>query len=403
MSKRGTRISKTHIDLRSIRVLTAMLFISANANAAEGAVKHFVARARETHSASMLLLRDEKVAAQYRDAGATTSQIELRSASKSVVALGIGSLLHDGLLESPDTPVFRFFPEWDQGRKKLVTIRMLLNETSGLPEPGDARNSLPPDVVRFALASELASNPGEKFSPSSDAVDLLLGIIAQASGKAADEYIAERLFAPLGISDVAWQKDSAGNCLGSGLLMAAQDAAKLGQLVLDNGMWGRDQLIPEAFINEMINPTVSKNVEYGLLWTRTPAWIRLSVDDSSFDLLHNLNVPDRVLAKLSKLRGHTFNSSESLVSALHSTLGDSEFDVLYNAAQARSIRMGSIFHLELGPMAAFSASGDGQYIVVVPAAKVVAVRQSLMPDDQYDDFVERVLDVAKSWASSLKP
>ena len=86
------------------------------------------------------------------------------------------------------------------------------------------------------------------------------------------------------------------------------------------------------------------------------------------------------------------------MAGLREVLSDEQFEELYRAAQARAVRMGTIFHLELGPMAAFSASGEGQFIVVVPSAKVVAVRQTLAADDQYDDFVERVLDVSKRWS-----
>jgi CubicO group peptidase (beta-lactamase class C family) len=374
----------------------AALLFAAAAAAADESLRHFVARAQHAQSVAIVLIHDGKHVAEYHAESGGSELIDLRGATQSVVALGVGLLLRDGFIESLDAPVHRFFPEWNQGRKQFITLRMLLNQTAGLP---NAPSSEPPDTVRFALAAELQGDPGSTFLQTNLAANLLLAVIAKASNKPADEYFANELFAPLGIHGVTWQKDAMGNVLGaSGLAMTVQDAAAVGELVLQAGRWNDQQIIPETYINELLNPQVSKSVEYGLLWTRTPAWIRLSVDDSSLDLLRQLHVPESDITKIATLKGHAFDSSESLVAKLREVLSDEQFEELYRAAQARAVRMGTIFHLELGPMAAFSASGEGQFIVVVPSAKVVAVRQTLAADDQYDDFVERVLDVSKRWS-----
>ncbi|HEU4655452.1 MAG TPA: serine hydrolase [Steroidobacteraceae bacterium] len=379
------------------------LFAAAVASASSRTeVKKLIARGEQTRSAAVLLLRDGKQVGEYRDGDVGSQSIDLRSATQSLVALGLGALLREGQLESLDTPVYRFYPEWNQGRKRLVTIRMLLNQTSGLHDDASV-TATPPDVVRFALAAELMSNPGDAFAQSDAAADLLMGIVGKAAGIPADEYIEREVFTPLGVQSASWRRDEAGNPLGStGLTFTADDAAKIGQLVLDGGKWLDRQIVPESFIDEMLNPQTNKSVEYGLLWMRTPAWIRLSVDAASIELIRKLGLQPDAVENVSRLQGKSFDSSESLVSALHHILSDDEFEAFYAAAQERSIWMGTIFHLELGPMAAFSASGEGNYIVVVPDARLVAVRLAVQANDEYDDFVERVLDVAKSWHPALK-
>jgi CubicO group peptidase (beta-lactamase class C family) len=381
-------------------------FCAVPASASESALKQLIEHAKDSDSAVVLVMRNQKLLAEYHDQGAPTRKVDLRSATSSVVALASGLLLRDGRVESLDMPVCRFYPEWNQGRKRLITIRMLLSQTAGLQE-SDEEGASSPDVVRLALAAELQSNPGEKFSASAHAVNLLMGIIGKATGIAADEYIARELFAPLGIHEVSWQRDRAGNPLGmTGLAMNAEDAAKLGQLVLDAGRWNDRQIVPASFIEEMLNSQSSKSAEYGLLWARAPAWIRLSVDETSLDLIRSLSVHDSIVAQVSTMTGRSFTSSEALVAALHKVLSDAQFDALYESAQAQSVRMGTIFHLELGPVAAFSANGEGgEFIVVVPAARLIAVRVADSQDGhgEYDDFVGQVLDVAQSWNSSLKP
>jgi CubicO group peptidase (beta-lactamase class C family) len=369
------------------------------------ALKQLIERGKATESAALIVERDGKRLIDLRSDPAQTARLDLRSATKSVVALAAGLLLQDGLLESLNTPVYRFYPEWNQGRKKLVTVRMLLNQTSGLQDEGDSVQDItaPADVVRFALAAELHSEPGEKFAPSDHGANLLAGIIGKAAGTGAFEYIDRELFIAIGIADAQWRTDQSGNLLGTtGLTLAAEDAVKLSRLLLENGRWNDRQIIPESFVTYMLNPPDSKSVEHGLYWTRTPAWIRMQVDQPSLDLLRKLEMPESMISKISALQGRAFDSSEALVSTLHKILSDTEFNELVQTAQARSVRMGTIFNLQLGPATAFSASGEGQYIVVIPSAKLLAVRQTLAPDD-YEEFVDEVLDVAKVVTRRLRP
>lgn len=66
------------------------------------------------------------------------------------------------------------------------------------------------------------------------------------------------------------------------------------------------------------------------------------------------------------------------------------------------IGIGELIDRESGPVIAWHASGDqGQYIVVVPQVRLVAVRQIEAQDhpaesDSYDDFEKQVLNLAKS-------
>ena len=56
-----------------------------------------------------------------------------------------------------------------------------------------------------------------------------------------------------GIQPGKWERDKAGNPHSmSGLPLSAADAAKLGQLVLDQGRWNGQQLLPAAFVREML-------------------------------------------------------------------------------------------------------------------------------------------------------
>ncbi len=91
--------------------------------------------------------------------------IEAMSATKSVVSLAIGRLIDDGKIKSLDQPVCDFYPEWKQGKKRQITVRHLLNHTSGLqnnPMATEIYDS--PDFVQFALAADVSDDPGREAS-----------------------------------------------------------------------------------------------------------------------------------------------------------------------------------------------------------------------------------------------
>src|SRR3546814_19063982 len=63
-------------------------------------------------------------------------------------------------------PVADFYPEWKQGQKQQITLRMLLNHSSGLQNArrADVEIYPAPDAIQLALAAELSSKPGTAAS-----------------------------------------------------------------------------------------------------------------------------------------------------------------------------------------------------------------------------------------------
>src|SRR5690606_9210339 len=136
-------------------------------------------------------------------------------------------------------PVHAFFPAWRQGEKRAITIRHLLEHTSGLrASPTTEEIYASPDFVRLALGADLVSKPGAAFAYNNKAVNLLVGIVGIVAGRPLDDLVRAELFAPLGITEFAWMRDRAGNPHGmSGLSLGAHDLARIGQMLLDGGQW----------------------------------------------------------------------------------------------------------------------------------------------------------------------
>ncbi len=132
----------------------------------------------------------------------------LGSISKTVVANGILILNEEGKL-SLDDPMSKYFPEFSSREiADRVTVRHLLTHTSGLPDnrkvdenpeffltAKDYENFLP-----VMQAEQLNFEPGSRYEYSNPAFNGLALIIEKVTGQKWQEFIAERIFTPAGMT-----------------------------------------------------------------------------------------------------------------------------------------------------------------------------------------------------------
>jgi CubicO group peptidase (beta-lactamase class C family) len=139
------------------------------------------------------------------------TNFRLASVTKQFTAMAIMLLIHDGKLHYDDhlTDVFPDFPAY--GRD--ITIRNLLNHTSGLPDyseimekqekNGGAKWSPDYQIQDEEVLALLKAQPGGKFAPGtrweySNSGYVVLGrIVAKASGMPYRDFLQQRIFAPL--------------------------------------------------------------------------------------------------------------------------------------------------------------------------------------------------------------
>ncbi len=150
------------------------------------------------------------------------TNFRLASCSKQFTAMSIMLLVHDGKLRYDDilTDVFPDFPAYG----KSITLRHLLNHTSGLPDYEDlmdaaekrkgtaiwtAEHQIQDDEVLNLLRQEKAGKfaPGTQWSYSNSGYVVLGLVVAKISGKPFREFLRERIFAPLKMSQtLAYQR-----------------------------------------------------------------------------------------------------------------------------------------------------------------------------------------------------
>jgi Beta-lactamase class C and other penicillin binding proteins len=382
--------------------------------AADSALQQLLERGKQTHSSAVLVLQDGREIGHYYPNDKAPGPIELMSVTKSVVALGIGQLLDQGKIKSLDQPVADFYPEWRQGRKKDITLRMLLNHTSGLQNfrRTDVEVYPAPDAIQLALTAELSSKPGTDASYNNKAVNLLAGIIEKASGQPMDVFFRDGLFKAIGIQPGPWARDPAGHPYAmAGLSLTAIDLARLGELVGNHGRWNGRQLLSADYIDAMLAAGQLEDGRCGLLWWRESQWMHFDTDPASFDMLRKRGVPEDTVAKLQHgLQGAHFDSVAAMYAGLREALGPQEPAILQDQLIIRGIGPYRLFKLSEGPMVAYEGNGDGgQFVVIVPKAGLVAVRQIDAGNDRekqgegYGDFVARVITLAEASGRLTKP
>lgn len=375
-----------------------------------GALDAIRTRAKETGSDSVIIYQNGVKLLDYHSSK-PLEPVYIMSATKSVVALIVGIAIAEGKIKGIDEPVYDYYPELNQGRKKLITIRRLLSMTAGLQHTGEGLEVYgAPDAVKMALAAEVQSTPGSAFSYNNKSVNLLAGIIRIATGKPIDTYAEEKLFDRMGFGVWRWEHDDAGTPYAfADLALLPQNFAKIGRLVLQRGQWQGKQLVPAGWIDQLGVQSQPYEPSYGLLWWRLSNSSSGMVTRKHLDELLAGGVDPKLIAQLRPLVGKPIHSMPEWHHSLATAVPDWE---------ARTTVPGLIgpygediptWHYD--SFDGLSAEGSlGQYLVVFPKLGLVAIRQ-IEPFDgfefirnrfeEFPDMVRRVVPAAPSPTTTM--
>jgi len=141
---------------------------------------------------------------------ADSSIYDLASLTKVVgTTTAIMILFDEGKIHLDDS-VVKFIPEFTGGDKDAVTIRQLLEHRSGLPAGRDLwRIAHSPEEARAAvIATPLIAKPGAQYEYSDLGADMLGFVVEKVSGQTLDQFLAARVFAPLGMHQTRFRPDA---------------------------------------------------------------------------------------------------------------------------------------------------------------------------------------------------
>jgi CubicO group peptidase (beta-lactamase class C family) len=149
-----------------------------------------------------------------------------------------------------------------------VSVRQLLTMTSRYQWNENSADDynlwvLSSDHVQFLL-DRRQTDPDGQFTYNSAAVNLLGVVLQDAVAKPLPQFADEVLFQPIGITTVQWEELEPNMVnAGSGIKMTATDLLRFGQLLLQRGRSGTQQIVPESWVEATTTPQFSWRDQYG--------------------------------------------------------------------------------------------------------------------------------------------
>ena len=167
--------------------------------------------------------------------------------------------------ESPVVDVFakqrapQWVAAWRTDTRKDIKVSDLLYMRDGLDSTEDYNpwGSVPrmlwgrADAAAFSASSKAEAAPGQRWRYLSQTTNLLAAVDRTrfSSDAAYWAYPAKALFTPIGARSAVMETDTAGNWVGSSYVWASVgDWARLGQLMLADGRWGGQQVLPQGWL-----------------------------------------------------------------------------------------------------------------------------------------------------------
>ncbi len=183
------------------------------------------------------------------------------SVSKSVVALAVGFAWQDGLIDL-DERIFTYFPEesadqTDANMAQQTVRNMLMMSTA--KDDGFWFEDKPADRVRYYFQNQRPSRPcGRLFRYDSAGSFVLCALVERRTGKRFMDYMREKLFDKIGVSDAAYcLQCPGGHSWGdSAIICPPMDILKIARFTMNGGIWNGEQLLDRAYMEAAVSKLI---------------------------------------------------------------------------------------------------------------------------------------------------
>ena len=238
--------------------------------------------AEANNSSAFIVWLDGQIEAEsYFGETAQDSLIVAKSLAKPLSVIAIGRAIEQGHIQSLDQKASDFFHEWRSTPKDAITLRHLLGMRSGLLPQGPAPTAdhilnkayLHPSHDQIIINEyPLINEPGERYDYSNANSELIAPLIERATGIAYEDWLTQEIFSPLGAAGGSvWMNRTDGTPhSGCCILLPAHTYLRLAILLLQDGIWEDQQLLPQGFVSQVKTPS-TQNPHVGLgVYVGTP-------------------------------------------------------------------------------------------------------------------------------------
>jgi hypothetical protein len=216
----------------------------------------------------LLILKKGRIVLEYHGLGHdSASRWMSMSMAKSVTSLLVGCAILDGDIRSLDDDLVEYLPPLAGSAFEGVSIRHLLQMTSGVrwneeyTDSGSDRRrmlDLQASQESGAILSYMAglprvAEPGSRWNYSTGETHVAGALVHAATGKWLSNYLSEKLWSRLGMDhDATWWLEAPDGLevAGSGMRATLRDYARLGQFVCLGGTIDSEPVVPKRWVAE---------------------------------------------------------------------------------------------------------------------------------------------------------
>jgi CubicO group peptidase (beta-lactamase class C family) len=186
--------------------------------------------------------------------------VESQGLGRVVAALATGAAISDRKIGWPDEPIGYLIPAWSKDKRGEITVRNLLQMSSGL---GSSPSAYSTNIISRYLDLPAQAPAGKRWLDQSVDPDLLAYVIQKATGQPYTEYVSQAIWSRIGAGDASiWLDGPGGNAhVDAGFFARQGDWLRVAELILQNGNYQGDEVIVPRWVPELLKP-VPANSNY---------------------------------------------------------------------------------------------------------------------------------------------
>jgi CubicO group peptidase (beta-lactamase class C family) len=198
--------------------------------------------------------------------------VDSQSFARVLVALLTGIAFEERKIGWRDEPIGALISDWRNDPRGSITVRQLMQMSSGLTPPGStwnpwgagARALFGSDIVAATFQRPLGGKPGITWAEQSADPQLLALVIERGTGERYATYLSDKLWRRVGAGDAwLWLDHPGGTAHADCCLLARQgDWMRIAELLLKDGNYRGDEVIRPGWVAQMLVPAKG-NSNYG--------------------------------------------------------------------------------------------------------------------------------------------
>ena len=217
-------------------------------------------------SAFIVWHKGEIIAEKYFGDITADSLLTSYSLAKPLSVAAVGTAISKGFIADLNTPVTNHLPEWKGSDKSTIQLDHILTMSSGLlpqalaPTENDVLNRayLHPRHTEVILHEyPLVDVPGSRYEYSNANGEILALILERATQERYGDWVGNTILKPIGAQGGEVFVNRPGGTAHSGccILLSAESYLRLAILVLQDGVWNNERILPEGFVQRISSPS----------------------------------------------------------------------------------------------------------------------------------------------------